>query len=463
MGLFAPIWMTDNLKKKDKATAEVRKTTDQEMLLRIAKEAPLEAVGITAVKKLNDDQRLAQIANEAPHEAVRVNAVKKINDEPLLAQFAINPPPEGMYTFYSVPQTAIEKISDEKLLCKIAISAAWDGARKEAVKKITDPDLLEMITKYGSGHSAADAAHKITDMARIERILMTCNDQTISSESLTSFINRIEDNELMKKLARNAFSSKVRSAAASRAIDTDILLDKFLSEDNFWERSEMVHYLCESIETDPLTEEQRQKLIRALIEEVAENVKLEYIWKDAVDIPALREISKHANKPEYRSRALEELLRDEDAVKENEIKPIYLETIYDPKSHFNPDLPNRYKWQESINGIVWRISKKPELLLDFVQDADMDCVMAACCVKELFLLNSDKCENIADIQDKAVSSYLEHIPLFLQKTKVSGRNEGFYLRELGRVLPSDRRKEYGFDVFYDDLSGITFKGRSYGF
>ena len=117
---------------------------------------------------------------------------------------------------------------------------------------------------------------------------------------------------------------------------------------------------------------------------------------------------------------------DEDAVKENEIKPIYLETTCDPKSHFNPDQPNRYKWQESINRIVWRISKKPELLLDFVQDADTDYVMAACCVKELFLLNSDKCENIADIQDKAVSSYLEHIPLFLQKTEVSDRNEGFY-------------------------------------
>ena len=45
MGLFKPIWMTDNSYKLDKAIAFVNKTEDQEQLKRIAMEAPLEEVG----------------------------------------------------------------------------------------------------------------------------------------------------------------------------------------------------------------------------------------------------------------------------------------------------------------------------------------------------------------------------------------------------------------------------------
>ncbi|MCR4885714.1 MAG: hypothetical protein K5919_02255 [Clostridiales bacterium] len=437
MGFFSPIWMTENYGKKEKA--------------------------IDAVKKITDQEKLSQIVQEAPFEDVRVAAIQQMNDDQQLTQIAIAPPPAVRTTYFSVPKAAARKVRDEKLLCKIAISADYNGASETAVDRINDPDLLEQVARNGINFTAKRAAEKITDMARIERILMTSDNGAIPPLALSVFINRIKDNELLKKLARSAASSQVRRAAASCVIDTDILLDTLLKEDNFWERSDLILKLSKSMKEEPVTEEQRQGLIRALIREDADNVKFEFLWRDIVDAPALREICKHARKPEYRGRALEELCNDEEAIKENEIKPLYKEIISDPDSGFNPNMPSVHDWNESIHRVLQRIKKNPELLLDFVQDDEMDCVMAECCVSALFGLKSADCENIADLQDKAVAAYLEHIPQYLEKAKRPDINEGYYLRELGCALPDGRRQEYGFDYFSEDMSGLKFKGKTYSF
>ena len=62
MGLFTPIWMTDNKKKLEKAILAIQKIDDQIQLKAIALQAPLTDVKRAAVNQIYDQETLLELA-----------------------------------------------------------------------------------------------------------------------------------------------------------------------------------------------------------------------------------------------------------------------------------------------------------------------------------------------------------------------------------------------------------------
>ena len=163
MGLFKPIWMTDNSNKLDKAIAFVNKTDDQEQLKKIAMEAPLEEVGNASVNRIEDPYVLKHIA---------------------------------LYARPTLAQTAIEKISDANLLKRLAIDYN-DGRSELAFKKIsgmyTQQELADFIKKSHFSNVKILAAKKIIDTDIAHDVILYCGvffSHITSSNKLWCFRNR---------------------------------------------------------------------------------------------------------------------------------------------------------------------------------------------------------------------------------------------------------------------------------
>lgn len=77
MSIFTPAWKSENEKKALKA---VEKCKDDDKLVAIALEAPLESVCFAAVEKLNFDHNLEKVVRESRNREMRVAALKKMTD-----------------------------------------------------------------------------------------------------------------------------------------------------------------------------------------------------------------------------------------------------------------------------------------------------------------------------------------------------------------------------------------------
>ena len=73
MGLLKPIWMTKNLKKRDKAIAAVQRLEDAIQLENAAINAPMEAVAQAACSRIMDQATLVQLT--APRGGIADGAV----------------------------------------------------------------------------------------------------------------------------------------------------------------------------------------------------------------------------------------------------------------------------------------------------------------------------------------------------------------------------------------------------
>ena len=115
MGLFKPIWMTDNPKKLDKATKAVEKVKSEDQLFEIATTAPFAATRIRATERISDQRMLYQIAltKEAKYSDVQRGAIERITDQELLKKLANEASVSKKVLF--------KRISDERFLVQIAV------------------------------------------------------------------------------------------------------------------------------------------------------------------------------------------------------------------------------------------------------------------------------------------------------------------------------------------------------
>ena len=133
MGLFKPIWMTDNPKKLGKATKAVEKVKSEDQLFEIATTAPFAATRIRATERISDQRMLYQIAltKEAKYSDVQRGAIERITDQELLKKLANEASVSKKVLF--------KRISDERFLVQIAVetkdfylgNAAFDCLRSQ--------------------------------------------------------------------------------------------------------------------------------------------------------------------------------------------------------------------------------------------------------------------------------------------------------------------------------------------
>lgn len=186
MGVFNPIWMTDNKKKEAKAIEYVqRRIDDDETLLRVIKLAKFNAIKVAAAKKLNTDAARLCAVLERTGVFEQEAALSSLSDKSLI---------DGNIYFSIIEETTrtrvIDELSDESLLneivqrdpsprCRlqalkktsneqIALSALRDkdkDVRGEAVFHIYDNDIL---VEYLVNHGSTPSGRKKELMSKID-------------------------------------------------------------------------------------------------------------------------------------------------------------------------------------------------------------------------------------------------------------------------------------------------------
>jgi hypothetical protein len=150
MGLFQPVWKSEN---KEKAIKSVKKITNRTKLKKIIKNAPLEEVRVAAYEKLqnalvfiinndynplqirsmaldelSDQEKLVDIVKSNIDFSLREKAVNKITEQSALADIAKN-----VYLFFHY---VISKLTDRSLLIDVVKNANDKDVRTGACAKL---------------------------------------------------------------------------------------------------------------------------------------------------------------------------------------------------------------------------------------------------------------------------------------------------------------------------------------
>ena len=145
MGLFDPVWMTDKQEKKWRAVDAVRRIRDEELLLRIAMEAPIYEVHEAAAERIRDARLLEELAfcyrtlpperQTSSSRCSAATAAGKLTDREKLLDYALTAP------FFS--HGVFDKLKDDQAaLSEIVKNAAEFTFRRKAAELSEDQETL---------------------------------------------------------------------------------------------------------------------------------------------------------------------------------------------------------------------------------------------------------------------------------------------------------------------------------
>ena len=130
-----------------------------------------------------------------------------------------------------VPIAAVEKLTSQSLLAEVAMQAPREVAI-QAVLRVDQPELLEKIaghTRLGDHYDANYAAAlKIRDQAAFERLALASKHQRtwVNEFAVMSII----DSDILRVVANQAMTRRVRGAAVRRLNEPKMLRDFILAE-----------------------------------------------------------------------------------------------------------------------------------------------------------------------------------------------------------------------------------------
>lgn len=145
MGLFDPVWMTEKQEKKWRAVNAVRKIRDEELLLRIAVEAPIYEVHEAAAERIRDPGLLEKLAfcyrtlpperQTSSSHCSAATAAGKLTDREKLLDYALTAP------FFS--HGVFNKLKDDQAaLSEIVKNASEFTFRRKAAELSEDQETL---------------------------------------------------------------------------------------------------------------------------------------------------------------------------------------------------------------------------------------------------------------------------------------------------------------------------------
>ena len=448
MGLFTPAWMTEDPKKKDRAVAHARQEKNQDKLARIACEAPLEEVAAAAVEGLNDQAALERVARTSAHRQAAL--------------------------------AACARISGDEALGELAISAPDEDCRREAAKRVKDPQTLARIIREGEGFAKGCAISKITDTALLREIAM--NDATHAGMAA----RRITDPGVLLDIVRASSSDEARSSALYKlSDDTGLIFETLEKDPSDTVRKSAFRLARDRIKRKTvLTDAQRAVLRQALIsmeDDGKESYMTEKIYEGnplaAFDSfpEELRQIRREALREEIRAYAggrltlsmdADELLEfcREAGAKRQEAEKDYIVSA----------------WEKALDETEDRLrcsfSGNPGVLLSFIEAPGCCFHIVDSCMEWLFSKWRDDKEGIEEARDRAVAAYLANIPAYGEQRPK--HDERYCVIRLAGALGEKGRKKYGIGLketsrrdsiaatglfigFSVDYVEITFLGKTY--
>ena len=388
MGLFEPIWKTDDEEELRKALAAVHDIDDPKKLRNVVLNAHLPEVQFAALVKIDDPQVLREV---------------------ILAD----------NTAYDLRRNAVRRISDPEILTGIAMERRTYPADGDAVAMISDPELLKKIALSEQGGEQDKAVYKITDQRDLAEI------------------------------AVSAKKGSARKTAIRNINDPDVLMDIINNSEEAYTRTE-AHLRINTLNSDPgdpkLSPEQKERYLQTVISEPDRNVKIDLsCFREPED---LERIYRNAVRYDLKSAALsrlvlheaypaERLLKDWKAAEQNR------KTIHNTFSNLWQDAQNKVENRLEIEKI-----RRPSLLLDFIKDPEIGSAFSAKCLKALFDGSLDSHDGIDTLRDEAFAAYLRNIPAYI--TQDESTDSGQYLLQLSKMIPDSLHDRYGLAIYADE-------------
>jgi len=213
----------------------VRETSDQTKLARFAVESSKVEIRRAAVERLADQALLATIATNDKDDGIRRAAVRRVVDQRQLASLVLLTSPfdfKPMLTITGeVCRIAMAKLTNQALLVKVAGEVRNSEISKEAVERITDPDLRIQAKMWTDWRVTKD----VTNQALIEELAMHAGNSSVQKSAVT----RLTNVQLLASIMMDEKSdSFMRRPAAETFVDQMQLKDQTLSV------TQMVSYAC---------------------------------------------------------------------------------------------------------------------------------------------------------------------------------------------------------------------------
>ena len=220
----------------------IRRIHNENDLLIIALHNGEESVEIAAVEKLKETASLRAVVNKSHSVAVRVAAVKRISDPDLLAEIVIQARCE------KTRLAAIKEITAPEVLTAMALRTKYAPIRLEAVRKlqIISPESFDDKTRVLS--EPFKDVTKINDpevlkpyFKALENIVYPKALAVIAEgngQDLVRWeaISKMEDLEVITRIALNDESNRVRMAATALVNDPSILIKIAMNDEHPWVR-----------------------------------------------------------------------------------------------------------------------------------------------------------------------------------------------------------------------------------
>lgn len=178
---------------------------------------------VNEMVKTNDTSHLADISNihywklyDENHfiESSLINLLNLIHDQQVIFDIALNS------KSFSISKEALLKLTDPDLLLKIILNCEDKLIAKEALSKISGQELLSTIVLNCSDLSIVkEALRIITDQAILSEILFNSNDKIIIKETLS----KITDPEVLFKIVLNCGELSISKEALSKITDQELL------------------------------------------------------------------------------------------------------------------------------------------------------------------------------------------------------------------------------------------------
>lgn len=213
------------------ATVEdVKKTTNQKVLIDIAKNAENTDVRMAAVKKITDQKALIDIANNVDNDWVQMVAAQKITNQNSILETLFDMAKNSNYEW--IKYAAVEKLTDQKSLIDIAKNDAIDySIRTAALDKITDQNtIIEILTDVAKNAAKDwmrwDAITQITDQKSLIGIAHITDDSQVKWDAVRRITDQNAIQEPLIDIAKNPYYDfRVRITAVGKINNLEPLID----------------------------------------------------------------------------------------------------------------------------------------------------------------------------------------------------------------------------------------------
>ncbi|MBO4886698.1 MAG: hypothetical protein J5589_00095 [Firmicutes bacterium] len=470
MGLFKPFWMkeTNDSIKLRKIIAGVRRISNQNKLYEIATKAYHGSVKTAAVECITDEAMLAKLALASPG-SVGKAAVQRIKDTDLVYDIALRS------RDWMVSEAAAEKIEDQALLGKMAMNAAHEKARRSAVNRIQDQEVLARIALESTDKwTADDAARRVRAPEQALRVAMSNRECAVhcayvvsdpaarlkialeapTKDARTAAISKLDDALALRQIACGSSSNEERQEAVSRLKDTDALIDVLERDPAQSIRDRAVYRLRESTGERPLSDIQRAKLIRVITADTKDGndtIRLIDLLDKAEDF---WQILKEAARTDVQIKAFNKLAP--------QVPALQLADLCDEASarYREASEGDRWDWERALDLVISLMPQKGrvDLLMPFIRDTAYGCAIAGNAVKALFSEDLDHQDDIDELRDEAVETYLANIPAYEKQFKK--QDEETCIITLATILPPAAQEKYGFNVWESEREDEDQYGRN---